>query len=390
MHIDTLAVHAARKLDPHKGPGVHYEHGAVVPPVHLASTYELDTSTHDGPFAYQRGSNPTRGDLERALAAVEGAKYGFAFATGMAATAAAFSLLRHGDEVLLSASVYGGTFRLVNSYFEQLGVTARFFDDLGALTDADFSTRTRLVFVETPGNPTLRVVDLQRIAELARAHDALLVVDNTFLTGVLQRPLELGAHLVVQSGTKFLGGHSDLLAGVVTTNDPALAEKIALNQKAYGGVLEPLTAFRLLQSLKALPLRLERQQANAGALAEFLRGHSGVARVLTAGSHSETEAKVQRSQAQGTGAVFSFELAPGLDQTAFLSALAIPAFAVSLGGVESLICVPATMSHDGMTQEARDRAGITHGLIRFSAGIENIADLIADFEQALSAAKSTP
>ncbi|MDO5644203.1 MAG: PLP-dependent aspartate aminotransferase family protein [Dermabacter sp.] len=376
MHVDTRAIQSIR----------HFEHGAVVPPVHLASTFEMDAETVSGPFAYQRGSNPTRAHVETVIAAIEEAEYGFAFSTGMAATTSIFSLLSTGQEVLLPAGVYGGTYRYVDKYFAKAGLRARFFEDLGELSDEDFGENTAMVFVETPGNPTLRIVDIQRAADLAHRHGALLVVDNTFMTGVLQRPLDLGADAVVQSATKYLGGHSDLLAGAVTTNRADIAEQIALNQKAYGGVLDPLTSFRLLQAIKTLPLRLERQQSNAVALAEHLRSHPGIARVLTAGSHSEREAAIHAAQASGPGAVLTFELADGLDTVTFLESLELAAFAVSLGGVESLICQPATMTHEAMSQEARDRAGISDRLLRFSTGIEHISDLVADLDQALERA----
>lgn len=227
MHIRTAAVQTLREN----------ELGAVVPPVHLASTFELDPATEDAPYAYQRGSNPTRAQLETVLAALDGAEHAFAFASGMAATAAVFSTLEVGDEVILPATVYGGTFRFVDRIFPQRGLTGRYVADLGELTDADFTEHTRMVFVETPANPTLRITDLRRIVELAHRHGAIVAVDNTFMTPVLQRPLTLGADVVVQSATKYLAGHSDLLAGAVTTNDPGLAEAYALAQKASGGVL---------------------------------------------------------------------------------------------------------------------------------------------------------
>lgn len=377
MHIQTAAVQTLRD----------FEHGAVVPPVHLASTFELDPATEGGAFAYQRGANPTRGQLETVLAALDGAEHGFAFASGMAATAAALSVLEVGDEVILPASVYGGTYRFVDQVLPARGCTSRFVDDLGALTDADFTPATRVVFVETPANPTLRITDLRRIVELAHRHEALVLVDNTFMTPVLQKPLALGADLVVQSATKYLGGHSDLLAGAVTTNDDALAAALRLAQVAQGGVLAPADSFRLLQGIKTLPLRLERQQQNATAIVEALRGHEGIAQVWYPGSHSEQEARLHASQAEGTGAVLSFELAPGLDRVAFLEALRYPAFAVSLGGVESLICRPATMTHESMTPQARERAGISDELLRLSVGIEHQEDLLGDLEQALAAAR---
>lgn len=377
MHIQTAAVHTLKD----------FEHGAVVPPVHLSSTFELDRASEDGTFAYQRGANPTRAQLETVLAALDDAEHGFAFASGMAATAAALSTLVVGDEVLLPASVYGGTYRFVDLVLPGRGVTGRFVDDLGALTDADFTPATRAVFVETPANPTLRITDLRRIVELAHRHGALVIVDNTFMSPVLQRPLALGADVVVQSATKYLAGHSDLLAGVITTNDAALAEAFALAQKAQGGVLAPQDSFRLIQSIKTLPLRIERQQANAQAIVEHLRGREDIAQVWYPGSYSEEEAAIHASQASGTGAVLSFELAESLDRIAFLRALRYPAYAVSLGGVETLICRPATMTHEAMTDQARRNAGISPELLRLSVGIEDLGDLLEDLDQALAAAR---
>ena len=376
MHIQTAAVHTLR----------HFEHGAVVPPVHLASTFELDPATEDGAFAYQRGANPTRAQLETLLAALDGAEHGFAFASGMAATAAALSTLVVGDEVLLPASVYGGTYRFVDLVLPGRGVTGRFVDDLGELTDEDFTPSTRAVFVETPANPTLRITDLRRIVELAHRHGALVIVDNTFMTPVLQKPLALGVDVVVQSATKYLAGHSDLLAGTITTDDESLADAFRLAQKAQGGVLAPQDSFRLIQSIKTLPLRLERQQRNAESIAEHLEGRDEIAQVWYPGSHSAQEARLHASQATGRGAVLSFELAEGLDRIAFLQALRYPAYAVSLGGVESLICRPATMTHEAMTDEARQAAGISLEMLRLSVGIEDISDLLEDLDQALAAA----
>ena len=376
MHIQTAAVHTLKD----------FEHGAVVPPVHLSSTFELDRADEDGEYAYQRGANPTRAQLETVLAALDGAAHGFAFASGMAATAASLSTLVVGDEVLLPASVYGGTYRFVDLVLPGRGITGRFVDDLGALSDEDFTPSTRAVFVETPANPTLRITDLRRIVELAHRHDALVIVDNTFMSPVLQRPLELGVDIVVQSATKYLAGHSDLLAGAVTTNDDSLAAAFALAQKAQGGVLSPQDSFRLIQAIKTLPLRIERQQANAEAIVAHLRSREDIAQVWYPGSHSEEEARIHASQATGTGAVLSFELAEGLDRVAFLRALRYPAYAVSLGGVESLICRPATMTHEAMTDEARRSAGISEELLRLSVGIEDLSDLLEDLDQALAAA----
>lgn len=377
MHIETTAVQALRG----------HEHGAVVPPIHLASTFELDPADNGGAYDYQRGANPTRAALEQVIAALEGARHGFAFASGMAATSAVLSRLTAGDEVILPAGVYGGTYRFVDKYFEARALSSRFVPDLGTLTDADFTERTALVFVETPANPTLRITDLRRIVELAHAHGALVVVDNTFMSPVLQRPLDLGVDIVVQSATKYLAGHSDLLGGTVTTNDDGIAEGLALAQKALGGVLSPFDSYRLIQDIKTLPLRVERQQANAVAIARFLGEHPAITSVLVPGSHDEREARVHAEQAQGPGAVLSFELAPGIDRVAFLRALRIPVYAVSLGSVESLICHPASMTHEAMTPEAREAAGISDSLLRLSVGIEAEQDLVEDLDQALASAR---
>ncbi|MGP9694619.1 trans-sulfuration enzyme family protein [Brachybacterium sp. AOP25-B2-12] len=377
MHIDTIAVQALRG----------HEHGAVVPPIHLASTFELDPADNSGAYDYQRGANPTRAALETVLAALDGARFGFAFASGMAATSAVFSRLTAGDEVILPAGVYGGTYRFVDKFFEARGLHARFVPDLGTLTDADFTERTALVFVETPANPTLRITDLRRIADLAHAHGAIVAVDNTFMSPVLQTPLALGADIVVQSATKYLAGHSDLLGGTVTTDDEEIAASLALAQKALGGVLSPFDSYRLIQDIKTLPLRLERQQANAVALAEHLRDHEAIGRVLVPGSHDAHEAAVHASQASGPGAVLSFELGEGIDRIAFLRALRIPVYAVSLGSVETLVCHPATMTHEAMTPAARAAAGISDELLRLSVGIENLQDLREDLDQALAAAR---
>lgn len=379
MHIQTTAVHALRSHDAD-------DLGAVVPPLHLASTFAHDIDTEESVYHYQRAANPTRAQLEQVLAALDGAEHAFAFATGMAAIAAAFSTLRPGDEVILPASVYGGTYRYVREVLAPRGVVGRFVADIGALGDADFGPATRMLYLETPSNPTLRVTDLRRAADLAHRHDARVVVDNTFLSPVLQRPLALGADAVVQSATKYLAGHSDLLAGALTTSDAALAEAYALAQTIEGGVLAPIDAYRLIQSIKTLPLRLERQQDNAIAIAEHLREDPSVARVLVPGWADEEEARVQAEQADGPGAVLSFELAPHLDRTAFLKALRLPVYAVSLGGVETLICRPASMTQEAMTPAERTEAGISEDLLRLAVGIEDLGDLIADLDQALAAA----
>ncbi|MDO5644204.1 MAG: PLP-dependent aspartate aminotransferase family protein [Dermabacter sp.] len=366
------------------------EHGAIVPPLFLSSTFETDPADTDAAYMYQRVANPTRTVLESLLAQLEGAEYGFAFATGMAATAAVFAHLESGDHVLVAASVYGGTHRYASEVFARQGVAVDFVSDLAALTDADFTDRTCMVFVETPTNPTLRVVDIAHLAALAHRHGALFVVDNTFMTPVLQRPLELGADVVVQSATKFLGGHSDLLAGVITTNDPALAEQYTAAQKTWGAVLDPQTALRLVQCVKTLPLRLAQQQRNAEALVRYFSEHPAVATLMYPGWYSAEERDIHARQADGIGAVLSLELAEGVDWMAWVRSLQIAAFAVSLGDVATLVCHPASSTHEDMDDAALAAAGLSRQLLRVAVGIEDVDDLIEDFSRAFEVAASTP
>lgn len=361
--------------------------GAVVPPIYTASTYTQPTEGGEGEFEYQRGGNPTRSDLETTLAALEGSRHAFAFTTGMAATSAALGMLRSGDTVLMGLSVYGGNYRWATIELPKRGVENRFYEDLNTLTDEDFDDSVKMVFVETPSNPTMRITDIRRIAELAHRHGALLVVDNTFMTPYLQRPLELGADITVQSATKFLAGHGDLLAGVAATNDDDLAALLKQSQLVTGGVLSPIDSYRLLQSVKTLALRMDRQQLNTERVVQALREHPGVDRILTAGSHSEEEARLQQEQAEGSGAVFSFELAEGYDVRTFLAGLKVFGFAVSLGGIESLVCLPAHMTHGAYSDEHRAQAGIGEELIRVAVGIEDAEDLIADLTGAIDAAR---
>lgn len=360
--------------------------GAVVPPIYTASTFTQPTDGGEGPFEYQRSGNPTRSDLETTLAALEGAAHAFAYSTGMAATAAALGLLESGQSILMGNGVYGGTYRWATIELPRRGITHRFFADLNTLTDEDFDETVKMVFIETPSNPTLRVTDIRRVAKLAHRHGALVVVDNTFMTPYLQRPLELGADITIQSATKFLGGHGDLLAGVAATNDDALAARLAQAQMISGGVLSPIDSHRLLQNIKTLALRMDRQQANTAQIIRALQEHPGVARILQPGSHSSEEARIHAEQASGDGAVFSMELSAGADVRAFLGQVKVFGFAVSLGGIESLICLPAHMTHGAYTPEHRADAQIGEELLRVAVGIEDAQDLIDDLTGALDAA----
>ncbi|OHP77328.1 cystathionine gamma-synthase [Rothia sp. HMSC062F03] len=357
---------------------------ASVPPVYLASTF--GTAGEDTTYMYQRGANPTRDNLQATLAALEGAEHAYAYPSGMAATAAALGILEAGDTLLLGMPTYGGTYRFATTELTKRAVKTRFISDFTTLSDEDFAPDVKVVFLETPTNPTLQVTDIAAVAELAHRHGALLIVDNTFMTPYLQRPLELGADITVQSATKFLAGHADLLAGVAATNDPDLAILLHRGQLVSGALLPPIDSYRLLQDVKTLALRLERQQQNARELIEFLSERPEVEKIFYAGNSSEEQAEVQSRQARGIGSVFSLLLKDGGDAQAFARALPIFVNAVSLGGIESLVSLPAHTTHGAYAQEHRDEFGVDDRLVRLAIGIEDVQDLIAALEIGLKAA----
>ena len=357
---------------------------ASVPPVYLASTF--GTAGEDTTYMYQRGANPTRDNLQATLAALEGAEHAYAYPSGMAATAAALGVLEAGDTLLLGMPTYGGTYRFATTELTKRAVKTRFISDFTTLSDEDFTPDVKVVFLETPTNPTLQVTDIAAVAELAHRHGALLIVDNTFMTPYLQRPLELGADITVQSATKFLAGHADLLAGVAATNDPELAILLHRGQLVSGALLPPIDSYRLLQDVKTLALRLERQQQNARKLIEFLSERPEVEKIFYAGNSSEEQAEVQSRQARGIGSVFSLLLKDGGDAQAFARSLPIFVNAVSLGGIESLVSLPAHTTHGAYAQEHRDEFGVDDRLVRLAIGIEDVQDLIAALEIGLKTA----
>ena len=357
---------------------------ASVPPVYLASTF--GTAGEDTTYMYQRGANPTRDNLQATLAALEGAEHAYAYPSGMAATAAALGVLEAGDTLLLGMPTYGGTYRFATTELTKRAVKTRFISDFTALSDEDFTPDVKVVFLETPTNPTLQVTDIAAVAELVHRHGALLIVDNTFMTPYLQRPLELGADITVQSATKFLAGHADLLAGVAATNDPDMAILLHRGQLVSGALLPPIDSYRLLQDVKTLALRLERQQQNARELIEFLSERPEVEKIFYAGNSSEEQAEVQSRQARGIGSVFSLLLKDGGDAQAFARSLPIFVNAVSLGGIESLVSLPAHTTHGAYAQEHRDEFGVDDRLVRLAIGIEDVQDLIAALEIGLKAA----
>jgi cystathionine beta-lyase/cystathionine gamma-synthase len=377
LGIDTLAIHAGQPPDPTSG--------AVMTPIVLASTYAQSAPGQHKGFEYSRSGNPTRNALEACLAALEGGKQGFAFASGLGAETTLFHTLKPGDHVLAGDDLYGGTFRLLDKVFSHLGIAASFVDlsDPARVREA-FRPTTRMVWLETPSNPMLKIFDIAAIAEIARARGARVVVDNTFATPILQRPLELGADAVVHSTTKYVNGHSDVVGGAVVTSDEELAERVRFLQNALGAVPSPFDCYMVLRGAKTLGVRVRQASASAQVLAERLAAHPQVERVYFPGLPSHPGHDIARRQMKGFGAMISFVVRGGLPAaSALLSRLAIFACAESLGGVESLAEHPAIMTHASVPPEARALLGIDDGLIRLSVGIEDLEDLWTDLAEAL-------
>ena len=377
MAFETRAIHAGQPPDPLTG--------AVVPAVQLATTFAQDEVGQHKGYEYARSGNPTRAALERCLASLEGAAHGLAFASGLAATDAMLRQLSPGDHVVLSTDAYGGTFRLVSRVHGPVGLrfTAVDLTDADAV-DAAWDDATRLVWVESPTNPRLDVVDIARIAGLATDRGALCVVDNTFATPYLQRPLELGASVVLHSTTKYLGGHSDVVGGFLALDDDGLAERLAFIQNAAGAVPGPLDCYLVLRGIKTLAVRLDRQCASAAAIAEFLAGHPAVGKVMYPGRHDHPGHEVATKQMRLPGGMVSFTLRGG-EEAALAVAAATHVFtlAESLGAVESLIEHPARMTH---ASAAGSPLAVDPALVRLSVGLESVDDLIDDLGQALKRA----
>jgi cystathionine gamma-synthase/cystathionine gamma-lyase len=377
LSLDTLAIHAGQSPDP--------QSGAVMTPIVLASTFaQAGPGQHKG-FEYSRSGNPTRRALETCLAALEGGTHGFAFGSGLAASTTVFHTLKNGDHVVCGDDVYGGTFRLLDKVMKPIGLDYTMTDmrDPEAVRRA-IQPNTKMVWMETPTNPMLKVFDIAAIAKVAREAGAVLVVDNTFATPVLQRPLELGATIVVHSMTKYLNGHSDVVGGAAITSDPALAERIGFFQNAIGGVPSPFDCYLVLRGLKTLGVRVRQAVSSAQSIAKKLEAHPAVARVHYPGLASHPDHALASKQMRGPGAMISFDLKGGLDAaTSFLSRLQIFACAESLGGVESLAEHPAIMTHASIPAEARRALGINDGFVRLSIGIEAEEDLWADIARAL-------
>lgn len=376
MHFKTLAIHAGPKPDP--------AYGAVMTPIYQTSTFAFKDVKEPGPFDYSRSGNPTRKALEDTLAVLEGGCAGFSFATGMAAVATVLELFQQGDHLIAHDDIYGGTYRYLSTICSAHGIEVDFvnlrnFDAFAAGIKAN----TRGVWTETPTNPLMNLLDLAAIAGIARQHHLTTICDNTFLTPCFQQPLQLGIDIVLHSTTKYINGHSDVVGGALITADPDLAERIKFYQNAMGTCSAPFDSFLVLRGLKTLGLRMEEHHRNALAIAQWLERHPKVERVLHPGLPSHPQYELAQRQMRGCGGTFSFCVKGG-EEEAFrlLRNVKVFTLAESLGGVESLIEHPWTMTHISMPEEVRARVGITHNMIRVSVGLEHIDDLIADLEQA--------
>lgn len=372
LHFETQAIHSGSHPDPTTG--------AVIPPIYATSTYEQEApGVHKG-FDYSRADNPTRQRLEQALAALEGAEYAVTFSSGVAATAAVVTLLKPGDHVLAGDDTYGGTYRLFETIYRKYGLDFSYVDT-SRNENVVPRQNTRLIWIETPTNPLMKITDIAAVAQ--RKKGALMVVDNTFASPYLQQPLSLGADIVMHSTTKYLGGHSDLIGGVLMTNDQALYEELKYVQKAVGATPSPFDCFLVHRGIKTLAVRMKAHSENAQRIAEFLSEHPKVKRVYYPGLRSHPGHEVARRQMRAFSGMLSFELAGDVGR--FLKELKIITLAESLGGIESLINQPAIMTHASLPPEERSRRGIGENLLRLSVGIEHPDDLLEDLQGALSA-----
>lgn len=379
MDFSTMAIHEGQAPDAATG--------ATVVPVYQTSTFtQQGIGEHKG-FEYSRLSNPTRTALEVSLAALEHARYGLAFASGLAAEHAVFSLLNPGDHIVTVANVYGGTVRLFERLFSRYGITFSYVEGSDAQEfEGAIGSNTKLIWLETPTNPLLTIVDIGAVAAIARAHGVLLAVDNTFASPYFQRPLELGADIVVQSTTKYIAGHSDVIGGAVLLNDASIYEELRFFQNTIGAIPGPQDVWLTLRGVKTLAVRMRQHEANAFAVARFLQDHPRVSQVYFPGLPQHPNHEVARRQMSGFGGMVSFRLKEGNRESvnAFVKKLKVFALADSLGGVESLVCFPMVMTHDAVPEKQRLELGITGDLLRLSIGIEGVDDLLADLRQALA------
>lgn len=377
LHFESRAVHGALGNDPITG--------AVSFPIYQTSTFRHVALGQSTGFDYSRLQNPTRQELERTMAILEEGFEGFAFTSGQAANMAVFMNLNEGDEVLLTDDIYGGTYRIGEDIYRRYGANFKYVD-MSNVEDvrAAVTEKTKIIFIETPTNPMMKVADIEEISKIAKTVGALTVVDNTFLSPYFQKPLTLGADIVVHSGTKFIGGHNDALAGIVVVKSPEMAEFIRGQIKTQGNMLAPFDSWLLLRGLKTLPLRMDRHNENAMKVANWLRTQPKVTKVFYVGFEDHINYEVTKKQTSGFGGMISFNVDSYETVEKLLSSLDMIMFAESLGGTETLITYPRTQTHESLTEETRQKLGITETFLRLSVGLEHVDDIIKDLDQALN------
>ncbi|WBL22170.1 cystathionine gamma-synthase [Zunongwangia sp. HRR-M8] len=379
MKFNTKTIHGGQEnTDP--------AYNAVMPPIYQTSTYSQSTPGGHKGFEYSRSGNPTRSALERSLASIENGKFGMAFGSGLAAIDAVLKLFKPGDEIISTNDLYGGSYRLFTSIFENLGIKFHFIGMQEAENiESHINENTKLIWVETPTNPMMNIIDIEAAAKIAKKHDILLAVDNTFATPYLQQPLDLGADIVMHSATKYLGGHSDVVMGSLVVKDKNLADKLYFIQNASGAVCGPQDSFLVLRGIKTLHLRMQRHCENGEKVAQFLKEHPKVAKVNWPGFEDHPNHDIAKRQMKGFGGMISFSTTEGTTASAvkILENLKVFTLAESLGGVESLAGHPASMTHASIPKEEREKTGVVDSLIRLSVGIEDGDDLVEDLKQAL-------
>ncbi len=376
LKIETKVVHGSKCYDPYTG--------AVSFPIYQSATFRHPGLNRTTGYDYSRLQNPTREELENTIANLENGRFGFAFSSGMAAVSAVLSLFAPGDHIIVSDDLYGGTYRLFEEVYKKYGLEFSYIDTSNiAEVQNVIRSNTKAIFIETPSNPMMKVADIRALSDLARHFGMITIVDNTFLTPVYQRPLELGADIVLHSGTKYLGGHNDTLAGLIVISDDKLADGIKFIQKSGGAVLAPFDSWLILRGIKTLGIRLEKQQKNAVVVAQWLTRHKKVDKVYYIGLPDHEGFEISKKQSSGFGSMISFSVKDVEIVEKILESVQVIIFAESLGGVESLITYPSVQTHSAIPQEMRERLGVTDRLLRLSVGIENADDIIYDLEQAM-------
>ncbi|MCQ0111549.1 cystathionine beta-lyase [Zhouia amylolytica] len=378
MKFNTKTIHGNQKPDE--------AYGAVMPPIYQTSTYAQSTPGGHKGFEYSRTHNPTRKALEDAMASIENGNYGLAFGSGLAAIDAVLKLLKPGDEVISTNDLYGGTYRLFNQVFSNFGIKFHFIE-MGTVEDISscINPNTKLIWVETPTNPMMNIIDIEAVSKIAKQHQLILAVDNTFATPYLQRPLDLGADIVMHSATKYLGGHSDVVMGALVVKEKHLADKLYFIQNASGAICGPMDSFLVLRGIKTLHVRMQRHCENGRAVAEYLAGHSKIEKVYWPGFEHHPNHEIAKRQMKDFGGMISFVTKDSSfkDAIRIIESLKVFTLAESLGGVESLAGHPASMTHASIPKEEREKSGVVDALIRLSVGIEDVEDLIEDLKQAI-------